>query len=126
MATAPRPGASRRADEVRDAKRVTRITIKGESHDVALNNLPMRIRNRVRKQCDGLPLSAYFQSDAVIDDDSLKVLWWVARMADGEDSLTLQTVDDNWWPDLTLDDVSMEIIDADQATAEELENSPES
>jgi hypothetical protein len=124
MAKAPTPGVSRRAEAVDAAKQITRITVKGETLDVAIGNLPMTIKNRVRKQCDGLPLSAFWSSSSSIDEDSLIVLWWVARMVNGENALTLQAVEESWPDDLTADDLAMEVVNVDDI--KDGEDSPES
>lgn len=113
MATAPTPGIARRQDAVDAAKKVMRITIRDTTLDVAIGNLPFKVKNRVRKQCDGLPLSAYWGGEAVIDEDSLKVLWWVARIMNGENALTLDAVIDTWPADLGPDDIDVELVDPD-------------
>lgn len=125
MAKAPRPGVSKRADEIDAAKTITRIRLRDDTWDVALGNLPMRVKNRVRKQCDGLPITAFWGSPEVIDEDSFKVLVWVARVTNGEDSLTLQEVDESWPDDLTVDDIGMAPLD-DTEAAEAAEDNPES
>lgn len=125
MASAPTPGVSRRAEAIDAAKQIMRITIRGETRDVAIGNLPMRIKNRVRKQCDGLPLSAFWAGEAVIDEDSLKVLWWVARMVNGENALTLQAVDDEWFVGLGADDIDVRLLgDEDEQRTDDETNDP--
>jgi hypothetical protein len=116
MATAETPGTARRHDEAQAAKKIMRITFRKQTLDLAIGNLPFRIKNRVRKQCDGIPLSSYWNGEASIDGDSFMVLWWVARLMNGENALTLQAVIEEFedlGDELTPDDLDIEMIDPD-------------
>ena len=110
MAKAPRPGASARAEKVTEGQKVWTMTLRGETLSCAFNNLPFEERALVRKSTGGLPISAYTGSMR-IDEDSYQLLWWVARRMNGEKTLSLQNVLDEWPDDLTGDDVSVELDD---------------
>jgi hypothetical protein len=129
MATAPRPGASKRAEAAKAARRVLKIRVGDESRLIAPNNVPFPIAMRIRKACAGLPLSAFWNGEATVDEDSLKVLWWAARMVSGEHGLSLDTVLGEWPEDLTADDLEVAVVGEngeDIADVEEIGDNPES
>tara|TARA_R110000868_G_C10899162_1_gene764198 strand:+ start:346 stop:711 length:366 start_codon:yes stop_codon:yes gene_type:complete len=96
MATAPRPGVAKRQAATQAAQRVLRITVKGETFSLCPENVPFHEQIAVRKACGGLPLSSFWGGGTVIAEDSLQVLFWLARRAGGEPSLSLQTVLAEW------------------------------
>lgn len=115
MAKAPRPGYSRRQDAQDNASTLLRITIRGESHTLAVNNLPMRERTICRK-ATGLPLEGWFTSgsgEMAVGEDTIAVLWWLARRMEGEFDLTWPTVTEEWPTGLTADDFDVEEITPD-------------
>jgi hypothetical protein len=131
MAKAPRPGAGKRQAVAGRAKVLLRITVKGESNELAPNNLTFEERTRVRKQTGGIPFENYWDGETSVGEDSVVVLWWLARRAGGETKLALNTV---WreWQDLlddglTADDLEIVEITPDDDTADELDGgeSPE-
>lgn len=131
MATAPRPGASKRAEATKSARRVLKISVRGESRLIAPNNVPFPIGVKIRKACGGLPLSAFWNGETSVDEDSLKVLWWAARMVGGEHGLSRETVFEEWPEDLTAEDLEVKVVgeDGEEITEDEAEaigDSPES
>ena len=92
MATAPRPGVAKRQAATQAAQRVLRITVKGETFSLCPENVPFHEQIAVRKACGGLPLSSFWGGGTVIAEDSLQVLFWLARRAGGEPSLSLACV----------------------------------
>lgn len=97
MAKAPTPGVGKRKEAVSRASHVLTVTVGGESKALHVNNLPFRELAAVRKASGGLPLSEFWGGpDTVIDSDSLKVLWWLARRANGEPGLPMSVVDEDW------------------------------
>ena len=109
MATAPRPGAGRRQKATEAAQRVLRITVCGETRTLAPDNLPFSEQVAVRKACGGLPFSAFWGDGPTVGVDSLQVMWWLARRANGEPSLQLATVLEEWPETLNPDDFAVEL-----------------
>jgi hypothetical protein len=129
MANAARPGVGKRAEAAKAARRVLRVSVRGESRLIAPNNVPFPIAVRIRKACGGLPLSAFWNGEATVDEDSLKVLWWAARMVSGEHGLSLDTVLEEWPEDLAADDLEVKVVgeDGEDVTdVQEIGDSPES
>ena len=109
MANAPRPGAGKRAQARKAAQRILRITVCGETRTLAPDNLPFSEQVAVRKACGGLPFSAFWGEGPTIAEDSLQIMWWLARRANGEPSLQLATVLDEWPEVLNPDDFTVEL-----------------
>lgn len=105
--TAPKPGVGRRADQAKRAQVVTTITIRGEQQHCAFGNLPIRERALIRN-VTGLPFERWMNG---IEEDSVMVMWWVARRQAGERGLSFAEVEADWFEDLTADDI--EIIEDD-------------
>lgn len=97
MAKAPTPGVGKRKEAAARATHLLKITVAGETKSVHINNLPFKELAAIRKMSGGLPLSAFWGGpDTVIDTDSLKILWWLARRANGEPNLIMSAVDADW------------------------------
>lgn len=107
MVSAPTPGVGRRAEQAEAAKAVAIITVRGETKRLAIGNVPLKEKLLVR-QATGLPFDA-FVTENQIGEDSLIVLWWLARRAEGELQLTFDRAASEWPEDLGVDDVSMDI-----------------
>ncbi len=121
MASAPKPGVAKRQAATQQAQRVLRITVKGETFTLCPENIPFGEQVAVRKACGGLPISSFWGGGTVIAEDSLQVLFWLARRACGEPSLNLQTVLNEWPTPLNPDDFDIVLEDPDED-----DNSPES
>lgn len=121
MATAPRPGAGKRRAATQAAQRVLRITLKGETFSICPDNIRFSEQVAVRKACGGLPISSFWGGDTVIAEDSLQIMFWLARRASGEPSLSLQTVLNEWPSPLNPNDFDIVLEDP-----EEDDNDPES
>lgn len=130
MATAPEPGIGRKKEErvtrEKAAQSVITIAYGEDSLSLAWLNVPIGEQLVVRK-ATGLPLTAFTMplADAetgpgVIGEDSLLVLWWLARRAKGESQLTFSSAVDEWDRDLLGE---VEITTADD---EKLSDDPES
>lgn len=104
---APTPGASRKLEQSKRAQVVTTITIRGEAKQCAFGNLPIRERALIRN-VTGLPFERWMNG---IEEDSVMVMWWVARRQAGERGLSFAEVEAAWFDDLTADDI--EIIEDD-------------
>lgn len=117
MAQAPRPGVGARQQAAANAKVILRLTVQDKSLDLMPNNLSFEEHTRIRKQTGGIPFETYWNGEAAIGIDSVVVLWWLARRANGEQKLSL---DETWreWQDLQLGpgDVNLEqiIVDDDE------------
>ena len=87
---------------------VLTITVRGETHKLAPNNLPLNERLELRR-ATGLPIEAFFTDQSSIGLDSIVVLWWLARRANGESGIALQTVWDSWPTDLSPDEIDVAV-----------------
>lgn len=133
MAKAPKPGVGREQEEADEAQKVLTITIKREittakgrvvpeTHTLAPALIPMRERLICRK-ATGLPFGSFWSEDR-IDVDSLFVMWWMARRAHGEHTLTFDKAADEWPDDLDIaEDLDIEVEGADD---DEGDDDPES
>jgi hypothetical protein len=108
MATAPRPGGERKAAE---ATRRFQITLKGRMLElVAAVSLQEKIAVRY---ATGLPFEAFYGGEQRLGTDSLAVLWWLARRANGEPALSWAGAAADWPADLGPDDVDLVLVDDD-------------
>jgi hypothetical protein len=108
MARAPRPGKTRKNQE---ARRTITIRI-GEHEPVTLapDNVSMGEKMVVRKAL-GLPLDNFLIDDDRMGEDSIAVLWWLARRANGEPFLTWTQAMNDWPNPLTADAIDVEMDD---------------
>jgi hypothetical protein len=115
MATrAPRPGSARAqsVDEREQAAKAAKTLIRMRVQDKELTfspRLSIAERGQVRKQATR-PWSEYWND---LDEDSLPVIWWMARRANGEPNLLLRTVEEAWPVDLIPDDIDIQEISPD-------------
>lgn len=115
-AKAPTPGVGKRKEASAASKTILRITIRDETHAFP-TELDFDMRAKVRKQTGGIPFESYWDGEVSFGLDSLQVMWWIARMIDGDAkdrNLLLRTVLETWPADLTEDDISVEEITPDQ------------
>lgn len=83
---APRPGVGARNEAAAAAQQILVITIGDDEWRLAWTNLPLGERMLVRKWT-GLPYSTFTGNGEQIDQDSLALLWCLARRAGGEKTL---------------------------------------
>lgn len=114
MATAPTPGKARARNE---AQTVIRIKMGDRTLEVQPSALSLNERFIIR-QVTGSPFEAFFQA---IGEDSIAVLWWVARRANGEPSLAFQKFMGEWEALESADDFDIDIVEDN----EEDDTSPE-
>lgn len=123
MASAPRPGAGDRAADIDAAKRVLRLTINPSDSDpdrwagsvsVAVGNLDFRTRQVVRKATGGFPIETYFGDESKLGEDSLQILLWLGRRANGEPMLTLNKTLETWPVDFSQDDFELVLVTPDE------------
>ena len=112
MAQAPTPGVGRRAEAAENASLVVHVRVRDEWYTVAHGALPMRERLLVRKET-GLPIEHFFSAQDHIGEDSLCILVWIARRANGERTLTLDEAIESWPTDLDVDDLEMKVDEPD-------------
>lgn len=118
-ARAPIPGVGERNEAAKAARQILTITLRGEPHTLAINNIPLKERLIVRK-ATGLPVESFIGEIEAggatkIGLDSLIVLWWLARRANGEWQLTLTAAEAEWPEDLDPegDDLQVDVDDPD-------------
>lgn len=109
MAQAPTPGAGAQQAQIDGAKTVITITVRGESHSVAPLNLPLQETLMFRKATGGLSVESFWNGESAIGIDSVKMLWWLARRAGGEFSLTLERAWDEWPDDLAEGELDVKV-----------------
>lgn len=109
MAKAPNPGASKRKASTDAAKQVISIRIKDRETTLAIGSVPIAEKLIVRK-ATGLPLDVFCDLSN-LGTDSLQVLFWLGRRANGEAFLTLNQVDAEWPEGLTFDDWDISVLE---------------
>lgn len=103
-------------------QRTLTMTVKGTEYRLALDNIPVQTKFLVR-QSTGFPYESFVDRGG---EDSMVVMWWLARYLDGETKLTLAKALDDWSVlELGADDVEVEIDDGLPA-AEQGSDSPQS
>lgn len=108
MASAPIPGRNG------STPARFRITVKGETLEVPAQ-LPIGEKFAVRT-ATGIPYGQYFVS---FDEDSLCVLWWLARRHNGESRLAWPQHLAEWPEDLTAEDLELEEVTDDDAATDD-------
>lgn len=83
-------------------KSVAYIRVKDRWTSLAVNSIPIKEAALVRRET-GLPLDVFCDMGS-FGTDSLKVLFWLGRRANGESFLMLGQVEAEWPKDLTFDD----------------------
>lgn len=111
MANGPVParvGHSKREEAKKAAQAVATITLRGDSWKLNIGSIPIGEKRAVRVQA-GAPFEQFFAGEQQIGEDSVCVLWWLARRADGEPFLTLTEAEAEWPTDLQEDEISMTV-----------------
>lgn len=115
MARAPRPGSRAEAEA---ARQFIRIRVKDRTLDM-MPDLTMKERFVVRLATE-MPLEAFLpaESQREFGEDTLFVLWWVARRQNGEPNLPFKQAEAEWPKGLSLEDIEIDLIDLDDEPAE--------
>ena len=100
MVKAPTPGVGKRAAEAESAKSILSLVYDDEKYSLAWQNIPMGERLVCRK-ATGLPFESFTtplgeDTASSIGEDSLCVLWWMARRSAGEIQLTFKRASEEW------------------------------
>lgn len=124
MAKAPQPGKLTNVRPVERHEPNKRLVITVCGSTLELNQaLPFKERFAVRA-ATGLPLSAFWAGEEKVDADSVLVLWWLARRANGEPRLSFEDAEAEWPDDLKPGDVEMEeIVDDEDEETDDPESS---
>ena len=94
-AKAPKPG-QRAHDEALAASVLTiHVEVKGERLAFCPNAVPFNVLAAVRKATGGLPWKTYWDGENAVDEDSLMLMWFVARLVNGE-RVTMPQVEREW------------------------------
>lgn len=125
MVKAARPGAGRRAEQTAAAKQIMTIRI-GDADPVtlALNLVSMNERMAVRK-ATGIPYDNFVAEDQ-IGTDSIMVLWWLGRRANGEPTLSYTDAAAEFPTDLDADKFDVTIDQPDEVAGDPEPNGPDS
>lgn len=116
MVQAPTPGASRSGARV-----FFRIRIKDRTLELA--GSPTIKEKMAVRYATGLPLEAFVSAgEHTIGEDSIVVMWWLARRQNGEPNLPFNEVAATW-PELGEDDIDVDVVDLDAES--EGDDSPE-
>lgn len=116
MATAPRPGVGKRNEAANAARQIMTLTLRGETRQLAIGNIPFSERMVVRK-ATGLPLEAFTGEDK-FGLDTLMVLWWLAGRGTNP-FLTLDQSNDVFPADLQADDIDVTLDDGEDSDSPE-------
>lgn len=112
MAHAPRPGQARAQDA---ANRRYRITVKGHTLELAAT-LTLDEKMVVRL-ATGIPFDQFLLNETRIGEDTVAVLWWLARRANGEPRLAWSTFTAEW-ETIEAGDLDVDIVDDDPVDPE--------
>lgn len=123
MATAPPPGAGKRAQAKKATQQIANITVAGRTVHLAINNVPMKERLIVRK-ATGLPFEQFAAGEQSVGLDTLQIWYWLGRRAEGDAFLTLDQALEEWPED--PNDFSLEIETPDDEETELDHSDPES
>lgn len=111
--------AGRARPKQRDTSKRFRITVRGRTLELS-QHLTLNEKMAVRLGT-GIPFEQFFVSETRIGEDTVAVLWWLARRKNGEPGLAWAKFA-NEWETITPDDLDVEEIDDD---ADEGANDPE-
>lgn len=111
MTSAPMPGAGKAQAQVAAAQMIVSITLRGDTKRIAPFNLPLGESLAFRKATGGLSVESFWSGSTAIGSDSVKMLWWLARRADGESRLTLEEAWADWPADLAPDELTVDVDD---------------
>lgn len=127
MASAPTPGGpgtSSNDEQIDAARMIMRLTVRGETREIALGNVPVMEKVLVR-EATGMPFERFIGDGKNIGEDSIVVIWWLAARAAGNKFLTFAEVANQWRPLTSADDVKVETISPDQPADPGEGDSPE-
>lgn len=114
MVQAPAPGVGAHKEAAVTAKLIVTITLRGETKRIAPFNLPLGESLAFRKATGGFSVESFWAGGTAIGRDSVKMLWWLARRADGEPQLTLEDAWGDFPDDLGPDDLTVDVDEPDQ------------
>lgn len=100
---------ARPRSKAQEAKRF-RITVKGRTLELPAN-LTLNEKMTVRL-ATGIPFDQFLVSETRIGEDTVAVLWWLARRANGEPNLAWSTFAGEW-ETISPDELDVDIIDDD-------------
>lgn len=124
-ASAPRPGAGRRAESAKAAQRVLRIRILDETRHLTPSTISTAVKAQV-KAATRMSFEVAVGEDT-FDDVSLAILWWVAGTTNGRLQPWRKAAAE--WDELiaqvTDSDEDIEVVEV-TADDEDLDDDPES
>lgn len=115
MAKAPRPGKPR---EQKEATKRFRITVKGRTLELPAT-LTLNEKMTVRL-ATGIPFDQFLLSEQRIGEDTVAVLWWLARRANGEPQLAWSAFAGEW-ETIDSNDLEVDLVDDDDPGADDPE-----
>lgn len=104
MAKAPRPGVSRREAAKKIAQSVMTVRI-GEHPPASFapKNMRFEVDAAIRRATNGLPFEAYWNENVQLNEHSLLLAWYAARLTTGE-RVTFDQVRSEFPDPLLVDD----------------------
>ena len=127
MAKSPRPGVGKREAARMVAQSTMTITI-GDHPPVSFTpkNMSFKVDAALRRVTGGLPFDAYWNDNIQLNEHSLKLAWYAARLASGE-RVSFEQVEKEFPNPLLADDYDVEwsVPDLDEFLADPAEADPE-
>ncbi len=115
MAKAPTPGRARTEEA---AATTIRMTMGGKTLEVQPAALSLKERFVIRS-ATGLPFEAFFAGgENAVGEDSVAVLWWCARRANGEENLPFAQFMGEWVFDANDFDIEVDEDDGEDDSPE--------
>lgn len=111
MARAPTPGAGNRPGP---AARF-RIRVRDQTFELT-TNVTLKEKIAVRL-ATGLPFEAFYAGENRVGEDSVCVLWWLARRQNGQPGLPWAQHEAEWPSPLVEGDIDLEVLDDDDGEA---------
>lgn len=96
---------------------ILRITVEGKTLDMPAT-FTLKEKMAVRL-ATGLPFEAFVGTNSKqVGEDSLAVLWWLARRRNGEPALAWEQAEAQWPANVNVDQLALEVIDDEDGVDE--------
>lgn len=122
MAKAPKPRAA--TDKPRNAPpEAGRFVIRFRDTTLEMPEAITLKEKMAVRYATGMPFEAFWSGESRIGEDSISVLWWLARRHNGEPHLSFEQHAAEWPTELTADDFDVEMVTDDDEPTDDPEGS---